>query len=225
MKWCTINHGFPLITLKWPMCYTQWATKDFWNRSKRILLDPSFSNRLLLNEGNEVHICNKYAKFLLSFNPSDIRAVFVPVLEVPQDSPDESHWWCLALHMRAQQLWMIDSMYPHPFATHAKEIDLMLSGIDVLFRLCDPAWKACLLHSWSKCTVEILEPKDNSYCGVLMLACIKFFARRFTARFSVGTIPTARANMFLDDVQCEVNELKDCVGDVISGPRKTSRKL
>lgn len=40
-----------------------------------------------------------------------------------------------------------------------------------------------------------------------------------------GKIPTARANLFLDDVQCEVNELKDFVGDAIPGPRKTSRKL
>lgn len=120
-----------------------------------------------------------------------INQVFVPVLEVPQESPDEAHWWCLALHMKARQLWMIDSMYPDPFATHAKEIDLLvlklmtfilnthgiywdhlvmcnvfvklqLSGIDVLFRnFRDPAWKAGQLHSWSRRNVEILEPKDK----------------------------------------------------------------
>ncbi|XP_021717314.1 uncharacterized protein LOC110685165 [Chenopodium quinoa] len=106
--------------------------------------------------------------------------VFVPVLEVPKDSPNESHWWCLALDMKARKLWMIDSMYPDPFITHAKDFNLQVSGIDVLFQLCDQEWKTGQLNSWTRCTVEILELRDHSYCGVLMLASIKFFSRRFT---------------------------------------------
>lgn len=202
--------------------YTKlWATTKFLNRSKRIMFDPSFANRLLLKENNEEHVAEKYGQLFLSYRMRDVKTIFVPVLIVPRESPYDAHWFCIALDLKARKLWMIDLLYPDPFQKHAQILRIVLKGIDVLFTMSDQSWKDGEIHGWEKCIVEPKGPSDALYCGVFMLAAIKFCARRFTTKFGVGKIHMARPNLFLDDARCDINDLKDKLEEIVPAGRKT----
>ncbi|XP_056683571.1 uncharacterized protein [Spinacia oleracea] len=203
--------------------YTKTWETEFSGRSKRIMLDPSYALRIMLKKNDHAENGWKYGKGLLNHPLSDIGKLFVPVLEAPQDNPGESHWWCIAFDFKAKAIWIIDSLYNDPYSQHADIISNLFHAVEVLVQLSDARWQVGQMSKWEKHTVEVLEPRDNSSCSVVMLWGIKTCASRFVSRFGVSRIINARTNLLLEDAQSDLNEIKSTFEQLLPKTKKRRR--
>uniref|UniRef100_A0A803M9I7 Ubiquitin-like protease family profile domain-containing protein n=1 Tax=Chenopodium quinoa TaxID=63459 RepID=A0A803M9I7_CHEQI len=169
---------------------------------KRVLLDPSYSHFVCLGQGDFKELGQKYAKFLLSFELSQIQSVFVPVLDT--EEKDAEHWFCLALDMKGQRIWMIDSMYDDAYERHEKNVNKMIEALGELIQLSDPTWEEGTISTWGRDSFPVTQP-DTCSCGAIMLAAIKHCVRSFDVAFHMDKIHTLRHNLFLSDVNNDLN--------------------
>uniref|UniRef100_A0A803M0D2 Ubiquitin-like protease family profile domain-containing protein n=1 Tax=Chenopodium quinoa TaxID=63459 RepID=A0A803M0D2_CHEQI len=188
---------------------------------KRVLLDPSYSHFVCLGQGDFKELGQKYAKFLLSFELSQIQSVFVPVLDT--EEKDAEHWFCLALDMKGQLIWMIDSMYDDAYERHEKNVNKLIEALGELFQLSDPTWEEGTISTWGRDSFPVTQP-DTCSCGAIMLVAIKHCVRSFDVAFHMDKIHTLRQNLFLSDVNNDLNQMKPKLEDVLPKERRGSRR-
>uniref|UniRef100_A0A803N9N0 Ubiquitin-like protease family profile domain-containing protein n=1 Tax=Chenopodium quinoa TaxID=63459 RepID=A0A803N9N0_CHEQI len=147
--------------------------------------------------------------------------VFVPVL-VPQKNAE--HWFCLALELKSQRIWMIDFMYDDLFCTHEAIVEILVKALEVLLQISNPMWVEGTVESWLR-RVFPVQQSDTSSCGALMLATIKHCARSFEAELHLDTIAKVRKNLFLEDVYNDFNEVRaNLESDILPKERRDTRR-
>uniref|UniRef100_A0A803LU18 Ubiquitin-like protease family profile domain-containing protein n=1 Tax=Chenopodium quinoa TaxID=63459 RepID=A0A803LU18_CHEQI len=139
---------------------------------KRVLLDPSYSHFVCLGQGDFKELGQKYAKFLLSFELSQIQSI---------------------------------------------------EALAELFQLSDPTWEEGTISTWGRDSFPVTQP-DTCSCGAIMLAAIKHCVRRFDVAFHMDKIHTLRQNLFLSDVNNDLNQMKPKLEDVLPKERRGSRR-
>uniref|UniRef100_A0A803N7T1 Ubiquitin-like protease family profile domain-containing protein n=1 Tax=Chenopodium quinoa TaxID=63459 RepID=A0A803N7T1_CHEQI len=147
--------------------------------------------------------------------------VFVPVLDT--EEKDAEHWFCLALDMKGQRIWMIDSMYDDAYERHEKNVNKLIEALGELFQLSDPTWDEGTISTWGRDSFPVTQP-DTCSCGAIMLAAIKHCVRSFDVAFHMDKIHTLRQNLFPSDVNNDLNQMKPKLEDVLPKERRGSRR-
>uniref|UniRef100_A0A803LQK3 Ubiquitin-like protease family profile domain-containing protein n=1 Tax=Chenopodium quinoa TaxID=63459 RepID=A0A803LQK3_CHEQI len=180
---------------------------------KRVLLDPSYSHFVCLGQGDFKELGQK---LLIRFI---WQQVFVPVLDTKEK--DAEHWFCLALDMKGQRIWMIDSMHDDAYERHEKNVNKLALG--ELFQLSGLTWEEGTISTWGRDSFPVTQP-DTCSCGAIMLVAIKHCVRSFDVAFHMDKIHTLRKNLFLSDVNNDLNQMKPKLEDVLPKERRGSRR-
>uniref|UniRef100_A0A803MUT0 Ubiquitin-like protease family profile domain-containing protein n=1 Tax=Chenopodium quinoa TaxID=63459 RepID=A0A803MUT0_CHEQI len=126
-------------------------------------------------------------------------------------------------YMKGQRIWMIDSMYDDAYERHENNVNKLIEALGELFQLSDPTWEEGTISTWGRDSFPVTQP-DTCSCGAIMLAAIKHCVRSFDVAFHMDKIHTLRQNLFLSDVNNDLNQMKPKLEDVLPKERRGSRR-
>ncbi|KMS96469.1 hypothetical protein BVRB_9g224620 [Beta vulgaris subsp. vulgaris] len=136
--------------------------------------------------------------------------VVVPVLE-------DRKWWCAAFSANSEEVWVIDAHRPNSLEHHAKAIEELAIGVDILFSSFEGQWVPGQITKWERKAVNMDDA--HSECdesGIHMLLAIKGCAAHYKFEYlSPANIKEERKWLLTEDLLCEGNELKDKVKKMI----------
>ncbi|XP_021733693.1 uncharacterized protein LOC110700456 [Chenopodium quinoa] len=200
--------------------YTKsWASQ---HTRKRIMMDPSYANFVMVGKDDPKELGQKYGKTFLSYSLDQIQSVFVPVLDASVKNAE--HWYCLALDLKAHVVWMIDSLYEDPYLKHDKCHQQLMVALEKLLHLSEPTWEVGTTSTWLRRTFPVRQA-DNCSCGAIMLSSIKHCARSFEAPYHMEKHTSSLRNiLFLEDVNNEFNELHANLEKILPKERRGGRR-
>ncbi|XP_021760637.1 uncharacterized protein LOC110725471 [Chenopodium quinoa] len=99
-----------------------------------------------------------------------------------------------------------------------------MKALEELLQVSDPTWEVGTTSTWVRRTFPVRQA-DNCSCGAIMLASIKHCARSFEAPFHMEKHTSSlRNNLFLEDVNSDLNELHANLETILPKERRCGRR-